>query len=363
MSPPDTLAELLAFVLDPDLHLIVAVWALAVVSVGAGYLLGGDAWRERFSVWLDLGFGRKRHSGFLAEVALISYVILLVMLVEKLTPASNISQLFVKSWPFVPIAIVTTLVLVIRHEIRQVAAAYETHSARHARQLGMGYAPYTIFSTIIFCLFFVAAALVVDQFLADKAGFFERRAEIEAAYATLHGPGQTGRSAAAAMIDVERINGLLSTAIYSVTEQINTVLIVLYCVLAINLFIEFTPMRSAYAPDAVVWTHMVVALALLIVIAVAAFLYSTEYLGMIHRAIAELSLLEKQIAHDSWEGARRYYEVMTDLRGRQGFTGFILTMTTGRGGVAFFVTALQAIFSYLKKDQRDPAAGRMEQAA
>lgn len=364
MAAPDTYAEFLAFILDPDLQLIVGVWALAVLSVGAGYLFGRDAWKKRFSVWLDFGFGRTRYSGFVSEAALISYVILLVLLVEKLTPATSIGQLYVKSWPFIPVAVVITLFLVIRHEVRQVTAAYETHDATHARQLAMGYAPYTIFSTIIFSLFFVAAALVVDQFFFDKAGFAQRRAELEAAYSAFQVPGQADRSAGAAMIDVERVNGLLSTAIYAVTEQINTVLIVLYCVLAINLFIEFTPMRTAYQPDAVVWTHMVVGLALLIVVAVAAFLYSTEYLGMLQRAIAELEKLEKQIAHDSWEGARRYYEVMTDLRGKQGFTGFILTMTTGRGGVAFFVTALQAIFSYLKKrDRRDRATGPVEQAA
>lgn len=348
MAPWELSRDDLASILDPNMLVILCLWALATVSVWAGYALGRGAWQERFSVDVDFGFGGRRVSGFWTEWALISYVALLVVLVEKLTPQSDIVSLYAKSWPYFPIMVAVTAVLVIRHEICEVVVARRTHSPLHAQELGLGYVPYTIFSVVIFCLFFIAASLVVDQFLADKADFARHRGELENAYASLRSP--LDRPAASTMVDVERINGLLSTAIYAITEQINTVLIVLYCVLAINLLIEFTPMRTAYSPAAVVWTHFVVAGALLMVVGVAVYLYSTEYLGMVLGAITEISALEKRIAHEGWESARRFYELQTDLRGKQGFTGFILTMTTGRGGVAFFVTAVQAILSYMKKD-------------
>lgn len=350
MVPGYQPADALAFLLDANLGVILVLWLLATASVGAGYVLGRDAWAARFSVELDFGLGKMRVSGFWTEWALITYVALLVVLVEKLTPDTNIVRLAAKSWPFLPIMFAVTAILVAFHEVREVRAARLTHAPDHVRELAKGYAPYTVFSTIIFCMFFIAASLIIDQFNADKKDFLDRRAELEAAYAVLLSPSGE-QPAGSTMIALERINGLLSAAIYAVTEQINTVLIVLYCVLAINLFIEFTPMRTAYSPAAVVWTHFVVGAALFIVISVAAYLYSTEYLGMLHRVIVELASLENRIAHEGWESARRYYELLTEFRGKQGFTGFVLTMTTGRGGVAFFATALQAVFSYLKRDK------------
>lgn len=334
---------------DGSMLLVLGAWLIASLSVCAGYWAGGRAWRERFGVTIDAKRSGRKTSGVWAEWALITYVATLVYLVDKLTPAGSIMTLASHNATYFLAAIAVTAALVAGHEIWEVRVAYRATQSypAHARDLAFGYVPYTIFSTVMFCFCFLAAALIVHQFLAEQAKFSEHRAILEKAYASLDVMGQQ-QGAAPVMISIERINGLLSTTVYLITEQINTVLLLLYCVLAINLLIEFTPMRSAYSPAAVVWTHAVVVATLMLVVGIAAYLYSTAYLIILQRALENLSLIEYHVIAGGWEGARRYYEVVTELRGKQGFTGFILTLTSGRGGIAFFVAALQAIFSYLK---------------
>lgn len=325
--------------LDPadGMIFVFFAWLIASLSVFVSYWAGGRAWRERFGVTMDLGRGARKMSGVWAEWALITYVALLVALVDKLTPAGSIMTISSNPLPHFAAVFLGTAVLVVIHETWEVVEARRTPQSypEHARHLAFGYAPYTLFSTIMFCFCFLAAALIVDQFQAEQAKFLEHRVVLESAYDDLNfnDPKKDARSI---MISVERINGLLSTTVYLITDQINSVLILLYCVLAINLLIEFTPMRSAYSPAAVVWTHAVVAATLILVVGIAAYIYSTAYLDLLQRALEKLSAVENRVVSDGWEGARRYYEVVTELRGKQGFTGFILTLTTGRGGVAFF---------------------------
>ena len=354
MEDSGLLSAVAGYLTDSNVMLVIALWALASLSLLCGYWAGRDAWWVRFRVRMDVGFGPKTLSGFWSEWALITYVALLVLLVEALTPAIDLTGLVTQTWPFFPIMFAVTFGLVVMHELIEVRSARRAHSGDpvFVRELGRGYAPYTVFSTIIFCMFFMAALLVVYQFMADKQNFARQRAVLEMAFAAWHGREGTGAPVAVGMGEIERINGLLSAAIYAITEQVNTVLIVLYCVLLINLLIEFTPLRTAYSPNALIWTHAVVVAALLLVCATAAYLYATEYLGMIQRTIAELSRLEPRVRSESWEGTKRYYELLADLRTKQGFTGFILTISAGRGGVAFFGTALQMIYSTISSGRQ-----------
>lgn len=117
---------------EPTLRLVGAIWLLATLALFLGYRLGRDAWREKFGVGVRWAGTSLRVSGVWFEWALISYVAILVLLVEVLTPASSMPQLVLTTWPFVPVVFAATLVLVAIYEIRTARAVTVIGAATRA---------------------------------------------------------------------------------------------------------------------------------------------------------------------------------------------------------------------------------------
>jgi len=336
---------------NPDPILIFFVWLLAVVFLFVGYTRGREAWKNWFDREpLDNGAGI---SGRWVEFIMVSLTALLVAFVNQLTPAVPLVATLTKYWPAALGLFILGAVIVYLHS-QNVAATIGLARAggqnfeEFKRELKSGYFFYNGFSVLIFTFYVVAALAVIGQLLADNAEFQKSRAALDEALVVL----QTWKFAntSSVIASIEETNSLLWGSIHGITEQINTVLLLFFFVLVINLAVAYTPIRAAYSEGGVWYTHCITALVLFLVIVIGWYLYYTEYLSLIRGMLTKLSSPEVRgkILGGDWEITQRYYALLNDLRSRQGITGFIITMCSERGGVLLFFYAITWFY-----DQRD----------
>ncbi|MGE3712356.1 MAG: hypothetical protein AB7G35_22145 [Hyphomicrobiaceae bacterium] len=329
--------------------LVFTLWVAAAGFLFAGYAVGRQAWQEKFAVRLE---GRGTISGKWTELAVITYTALLVTVVDNLTPDADLPRLVAGNWLLVAALGVLVYAIVLFHSrrvVKNLPAAEESYE-HYRRDLARGYAIYNLFSTIIFGYFLMTGAVVVQQFIADHAEFVRNREILDAALTRLSTIGVTAAATPSAVqAQVEQVNSLLIGSIQTIVEQINTVFLVFFFVLAINFLIEFTPVRSAYSAEGVSTTHLCVVLVLVLVLLIGWYIYYTQYLGLMRQAIAAVAGAEERVITDDWELMRRYYEVLNDLRGKQGITGFALMLSTERGGLLLLLGALQFMFTERKR--------------
>lgn len=340
------MSEILASIsADPDPALIAGAWVLAVVCLFVGYYMGGTAWDEWFAVRI---VQLKRHgtiSGKYVELILITLTAGLLLFVDQLTPAVSIAGAIQKYWYVFATLVLLGYGIVLYHSLTVVPTVTPTASAyrdvnEFRRDLARGYIVYNLFSTVIFTFFVVAAMCVVAQFMADKAEFAKTRARLDDALLVI----ETWQFANASSViaAIEEANSLLWLSIHGITEQINTVLLLFFFALVINMVVAYTPIRAAYTEDGVWYTHCITALVLLGVIVVGWYLYYTEYLTLIRSTIDKLSsaAVRAKVLGGDWEITTRYYALLNDLRARQGITGFVITLCSERGGVLLLFYAL-----------------------
>ena len=343
---------------------ILALWLAAVAFLFIGYWIGGRAWSEKFAVRMTGWADGRTISGKWTELAVITYTAILVGLINQLTPDAGLLRVVSANWPIVAGIVIGLVALVYVHSYRVVAnlPGAEISYPDYARDVARGYAVYNLFSIIIFGFFLITGLLVVQQFIADQAEFTRHRATLDEALNQLIATSREGKAAAGSILSMlERVNSLLTGSVQSIIEQINTVFLVFFFVLAINFLIEFTPVRSAYSNEGVSATHSGVALVLVLVLLVGWYLYYSEYLGLMRGSIARVMEIESRMLTDDWELARRYYQILNDLRGRQGITGFALTLSNERGGLLLLLGALQFMFtqrqSYARNGTGSDASG------
>ena len=348
------------WLLDAETMLIAALWAAAAAFLLIGYAAGRRAWAEKFAVRLEGWADGRAISGKWTELAVISYTAILVAIINKLTPDAGLLKVVIAQWHVVGAIVVLLVILVFAHSTRVVRNIPQAEMSYpdYRVDLARGYFVYNFFSIIIFAFFLITGFFVVQQFIADQAEFTRHRATLEDALSQLVSVAQGKKSTPAALQSmIERANSLLTISVQSIIEQVNTVFLIFFFVLAINFLIEFTPVRAAYSQEGISATHTGVLLVLAIVLLIGWYLYYTEYLGLVRNAITKVVDVEAYLKSDDWALTKRYYDVLTDLRGRQGITGFALTLSNERGGLLLLLGALQFMFTQRQSYARNGAGG------
>ena len=283
--------------------ILLAGWAIAILTVAFGYIIAGPIWVKRHSLRFRVGHTLRRCSGMYGEMALVTFGAVLVFMIDQSSPDVSVDEIVMAN----PVASLTLLALVAAvvyiHGIRTAMAA----EIGEKRRLAFTYSIYGIFSTIFFAGGAALIALLVCQALADARHFAELS---EAAIGQLPtGAGATGKSIQRGLELVEQLaDGGIA------------------------------------------------------VMAVGAWTYIGYYSSFIDDYIASLAQFRELVVQEGSDVLERYSEIYVQMISQKTLLGFVTRISNEWGGVAAVLGVTQWIVEQFNRPEQEESPAHAEKA-
>ncbi|WP_224704129.1 hypothetical protein [Devosia aquimaris] len=347
-----------------DLAIIAALGLFGIVCFKLAYGLGAPVWPKQFATrlptlpWLSSG-----EVGELANLGLIA-AILLVLLV--LTPDANLLDLIRLNWvdALAVVLIVTagvTLYSVIAvRKVRRANFRPGIKKTEHnLRLLARGYRFYIGYGAAISLLIMAIFGITVHQIFIDYDRFQLVSTKVDAILQELRGMDDAAGSALQTRFEV--LFGTQRVAEGYILDQVNSLLMLLLCVMLAYSIVYGTSIRQVFAEEALHVLRIIVAILVAVCLIYGCAIFFTLHINFVDNLLGQLGLYESRMNQGPWDVTQRYHELIAELSRQRGIFGFLVALTTGRGGLILVTPVagyfLQSMLSGRGNQQPSPNTG------
>lgn len=329
----------LAYHVSMDVLIFAGAFALGTVSAILAYRLGGRTWVSRFAIKGPLLPDGRRdksaqfvpRSGLYGEIAALALVVLIAFLVNLVTERVGLSGIMKEYRTYAAILFAAVCTIVIVYEVYTCAKARkEGRGSLYVRRLARGYAPYTIYSIINFSGVIAVVALVAAQTYVYFLDYQTASEQLTALIGSLGVPDIPPESA---MVQVEQIYGKVREGASFMVDQINTLVLLVFCSFGAQYAVKHTPVSQAFEPEALMQFDVLLWLSIGLIVVLAWSAHFFFYDGLFGAALTALEAKRSTISEGGWQMLERFNVLYLDLSQRRGLTGFMLALTNDRGGL------------------------------
>ncbi len=324
-----------------DLFVLAGMTLLGLLGALAAYKFGTKAWLAKFAIRIfrpenDRAPGAKKYraiSGLWGEYAALLMVLVLLFAVNLVTEEMGIVQfvsdnltLSATLFSIISLIVVGYQIFIIRKAVRQ------GKRASFCRQLGFGYIPYTFYSIVNFSAIILIVCLIVAQTFEQFQEYQQAKQELEALVLDIlsKSPLTTPEKK---MVLTEQVYSKVREGASFMVDQINTLVLFVFCSFGAQYLVKHTPIRQVYEEDALIQFDVLVWGSIATIVAYAWAVHFFVYDGFFGLALDALSNTKDEIANGGWEMLKRFNDLFLDLTERRGLTGFMISLTSDRGGL------------------------------
>ncbi|WP_425091206.1 hypothetical protein [Tropicimonas sp. S265A] len=341
-----------------DIAIILGAFCVGVISVTLAYWRGGRSWTILGAIRGPLDKDGKRvrrlkfkpRSGVYGEILTLFLLAVLVFGVNFLTDDVSIWGL-VQQFPSVAVSCLTLiciLVLLFDSQIMR-KAAQDGRSQRYRTWLKAGYVAYFPYAVVNFSFMILIVVLVVAQTFAFAPDIRAITSLLDTQVANL---GAAALSPDDRMVVVEEIFGTMAKGAGLMVDQINALILLVLASFCVRVLVRYTPISQAYTETSLQWFDRLLFLSIACVAAAAWSVHYFTYDGFFGTALVALDQQRAAIAAGGWEMLQRFNDIYLSLSKQRGLTGFMIALTSDRGGL-LLALSLAVWLSERRKTQLD----------
>lgn len=348
-----------------QLLIVGVIFAFGVVSFKAAYIAGAPVWPDLFRIEnvppRRMSFFKKRvtllESGEIGELINLSLIAGIALVVVLLTPDVSLAELIVQ-FPYLSVAsVLIAAALVGIYVWRTNARATERLALRKAKdQVGpyrAGYRFYSVYCLAVALLMYSIFVITFWQIGVDRTNFeVERSAVLQligGLNAYLTGP-VTPSTTAEVQRFLEVIYGRAQVAEDILVDQVNCLLMLLLGAGLAYVAAYHTPINKVFAPSALRWLRVATVIMVAICVGYGCFVFFSSHLQFIDSIISSMNHYEGVMDSGPWDLTRRYHEIVESMTRQRGIIGFLLSITSERGGLVLVIPVINMVLA--KKDAK-----------
>lgn len=318
-----------------DLIIIAIICALGAVSFKLAYWQGAPVWSTQFATSLPAYPPARMCSGQVGELANLLLIAAILLLLLILTPDANIYGFVTAQWPWVlPALMVIAALVTIYTRIAVSSIKFRPaieHSDDNIGLLSRGYVFYIGYCLAVSLLIVIIFVMTIHQIQID----FNRFQIVQDGVGQLMNDVQRMRwpQVENLQIKFEVIYGMQRIAVGHILDQVNSLLMLLLCVMLAYATIYGTGIRQVFADEALSYLRMLVMILVAICLIYGCTLFFTLHITFVDGLRNQLSGFEVIMNRGPWEVTRRFHELQAELSQQRGIFGFLVALTTGRGGL------------------------------
>lgn len=318
-----------------DLIIIATTCLLGVLSFKLAYWQGAPVWPIQFATSLPDYPPARMSSGEVGELANLGLIAAILLLLLILTPDANIYGLVKVQWLWTLISLIAIAALVTVYTRVAVRAVKFRGGIEHTPEnvglLSRGYFYYIGYCLAISLLIAAIFVLTIHQIMID----FDRFQVVQDRVAQLMADVQRTRrpQVESLQIKFEVIYGMQRIAVGHILDQVNSLLMLLLCVMLAYATIYGTSIRQVFADEALAFLRGLVVVLVAICLAYGCTMFFTLHINFVDGLRNQLSGFEVVMNRGPWQVTQRFHELQAELAEQRGIFGFLLALTTGRGGL------------------------------
>ena len=321
-----------------DLLIIGAVCLVGMICFKLAYWLGGPVWPKQFATTLPAMKQFRLSSGEVGELANLGLIASILVILLVLTPDANIYDSLVAHWPFALTALAGIAILVAIYTVVAVRRVRRgsfrpgiKKTENNLRLLARGYRFYIGYGTAIALLIVAVFVVTISQMLLDYERFHLVSLKVSALLRELGSMRNVSSELLQSKFEV--VFGTQRVAAGYILDQVNSLLMLLLCVMLAYSTIYGTSVRQVFAEEALYVLRIIVMVLLTICVIYGCTVFFTLHLSFVDGLLKQLALYEYRMNMGPWQVTQRYHELIAELTRQRGVFGFLIALTTGRGGL------------------------------
>lgn len=352
-----------------DALVLAGVYVIAVICLTLAYRRSGRVWVLRHAIVLSTPMGRRYRSGRDGELVIVTLATLAALVVVYFTPDVSLVGI-ISRWPWqAALCLAFVYGVILAYSIFVVRAAVDArHGQIYCRRLRRAYAVYNIYSTCLFGVGAIILLMLLAQFLHDGAAFRAEAASLtglfeQARLGVETSGAQTPEALRAAhavsLAQAEVGFGGIAVANKLLQNQFNPLFIFAGTLIGINIVINYTPLKGLFMGGATVMTVIFTYAPLVLIAAIALFIYLSVYDAMLASAQAHLLAVTPPPGLGDWEMSQRHAEMVAFIAESRNLFGFGKAVAGGGGGFAILAWGIEQALAKIgeKRDQERAAPG------
>lgn len=354
-----------------DAAALAAIYLVAATCLTLAYKRSGRVWVLRHCIVLPTPTGRTYRSGRDGELVILSLCTIAALVVTYFTPDVSLVGI-IGRWPWqtaASLAFVYTVILLYSFSVLKEAAG-AGRKPLYCLRLKRAYAVYNLYSACLFGVGALILLMLLAQFLHDGAVFQTEASNLTALFKRARDiveaprpPGLEAAHMAYAVSQSQAEAGFSGIAVANklLQNQFNPLFIFAGTLIGINIVINYTALRGLFMGQATVMTVIFTYVPLILIAAMALFIYLSVYDSMLATAQAHLVATAPPPQLGDWEMAQRHAEMVAFAAESRNLFGFGKAVAGGGGGFAILLwgieQALAKIGEQREKEHAAPLAG------
>lgn len=321
-----------------DLLIIAAVCLFGILCCKLAYWRGGPVWPKQFATTLPPVPMLGLTTGEVGELANMGLIAALLVVLLVLTPDANLFDIVTTQWPYAAGVTALVMVLVASYTIVAVRMVRRGNFKNRIKKteaniglLARGYRWYIGYGVAISLLIIGIFVITISQILLDYDQFRIVSFKVAAILREIGSMGQVDSETLQSKFEV--LFGTQRVAEGYILDQVNSLLMLLLCAVLAYSTIYSTSIRHVFAAEALHVLRIFVMLLLAICVIYGCVVFFTLHLGFVDEILRNLALYEARMNAGPWPVTQRYHELIADLSRQRGVFGFLVALTTGRGGL------------------------------
>ncbi len=328
-----------------DFTALAIAYAVGVLFLLWGYVLGGPVWVERHSIQLSGPGMPRRVSGFWGEWFLFTACAGVAATVRAFTDVAIMRDVLEPHWGLALTVFLLTIGVVLVYSSSVVAAAKrEGRDARYCGHLRGAYGAYAFYAAILFAGGIMVLALLGVEFAHDQHAFNTQatvvRESVDAAVRAAS-VGEPQEAARRGLTYLEDAMGEIAVSQNILQDQMNPVFIFAAVIFAVNILIVLSPIRSAFMQGAIDLTHITTAIAIAGILIMGFISYFISYAQVIQDTLGRMEAARPSAELGAWELSQRYNAMVVELNRSKNLLGFAQAIGGEGSGLALFAAAIQ----------------------
>lgn len=323
--------------------LIFWCWLAAVISVVLAYIVAGPIWKREHSMFFGDSEKPLELSGAVGEVFIITagalFVAAIDQVCEEVSPVSILTTYPLFCGGFFAVVLVGVYLYGVYKGM--------TGLPGEKKRLTATYMVYGVFSTILFAGICLLAALMIAEAVIDANKF-----STEAALVLAQAEGLSGQAIAAKTSGLNMVFLDTQAVLKRLEGSMSPVFVFAAGLFAFNLVVRYTPLRRAFAKEAMFATYLTTFTALALVVVTGIWVYTGQYSNFIGDVLNAMAPMRPDFFAASPDYNSRYTDIWLRLVDDQALLGFLSRMSDQWGGVA----ALLGIFQWSAERFNKPEA-------
>ena len=329
-----------------DLAIIGALCLFGVLCFKLAYSFGAPVWPKQFATALPtLPRLSSGEVGELANLGLIASILLILLI---LTPDANLLALIELNQVYALLVVLIVLLGVTAYSIVAVRKVRRGNflpgirkTEQNLRLFALGYRFYIGYGVVISLLIIAIFAITIHQIFIDFDRFEIVSLKVDAILRELGSmrdvPGEVLQTKFEVLFGTQRV------AEGYILDQVNSLLMLLLCVMLAYSIVYGTAIRHVFAAEALHVLRIIVTILVALTLVYGCTIFFTLHIDFVDNLLNQLALYESRMNAGPWDVMQRYHELIAELSRQRGIFGFLLTLTTGRGGL-ILVTPLAGYF-------------------